>query len=92
MTDRAPGVGPHEEAISADPVDDDVPDTARMLPLPEEGTSNEGDAVPHTALNVNNNDDEVEDVRDNAVGAEAQNLLNMQNEIARPMSFLGFLR
>ena len=87
MTDIAP------EVISADPVDDDVPDTARMLPLPEDGSAGEDEEVHHTTVNVNNNDDEGEDVaRDNLVGAEAQNLLNMQNEIARPMSFLGFLR
>lgn len=90
MTDRVAGVGP-SEVISADPVDDDVPDTARMLPLPEDVSGNA--EAQHTTVNVNNNDDEADDVvRDNAVGAEAQNLLNMQNEIARPMSFLGFLR
>lgn len=93
MTDRAPDVGP-SEVISADPVEDYIPDTARMLPPREGGASNAGEEVQHTAVNVNNDEDgDGDDLgRDNAVGAEAQNLLNMQNEIARPMSFLGFLR
>jgi hypothetical protein len=91
MTDRASGVDPH--GISADPVDDDVPDTARMLPEGSSSSDNAGVEVQHTAVNVQNHDDEGEDAgRDNSLGAEAQNLLVMQSEIARPMSFLGFLR
>jgi E3 ubiquitin-protein ligase RNF38/44 len=95
MTDRevlGPDSHAEEQVISiADPVEDDVPDTARMLP--EVGSSSAGaEDEQHTTVNVNNNDDDGEDVaHDNAVGAEAH-LLNMQNEIARPMSFLGFLR
>lgn len=87
MTDSA-----GSEVISADPVEDDIPDTARMLPLPEDSSGGGRQQRQHTTVNVNNDYDGEEVIRDNAVGAEAQNLLNMQNEIARPMSFLGFLR
>ncbi len=59
---------------------------------PPPAAMNNDDGPPNNN-NINNNEDgDEEDGRDNAVGAEAQNLLNMQNEISRPMSFLGFLR
>lgn len=60
-----------------------------------EPPSAEQDELRHATVSINNNNEEEEGDevgRDNAVGDEAQNLLNMQNEIARPMSFLGFLR
>lgn len=71
-------------------MEENVPDTARMLP---DSSNNESDQNPSTTVQIGGgNEEDEEDDRDNAVGAEAQNLLNMQNEIARPMSFMGFLR
>lgn len=79
---------------------DNVPDTARMLQGldqaagggVEEQHQEEEEGGEQGGQGEENGNQEDEEGRDNAVGAEAQNLLNMQNEIARPMSFLGFLR
>ena len=42
--------------------------------------------------NNDNNNDEDDDIRDDAIGMEAQSLLNIQNEISRPTSIMGFWR
>lgn len=83
----------------SDVADDDVSDTTRMLPASseqEDGSADQDEELRLTTSRTINNEDEEDEGddmgRDNAVGTEAQNLLNMQNEIARPMSFLGFLR
>lgn len=95
MTDIAAGLDA-DGVISSDAADEDVSDTTRMLPASERDPSaDQAEELRHAAVVINNEDEEEDgdDLgRDNAVGAEAQNLLNMQNEIARPMSFLGFLR